>query len=366
MISSEGCTLKISAGDLVLSDSNGNVKWRAGITGASTVVNFDGLILVQDENGKVLWSIRGASGSILLIQNCQLVIANGDAKVWSSSDGFLTTTTLPTTSTLLQTSSSTTFPLTSTTLAPISSLSAGNTLASNQVLTSAEGCTLKIINDDLVLSDSNETVKWSAGVTGASTIVNFEGSILVQDANSKVLWSIRGASGSVLLIQNCDLVLVNGATKIWSSTDGYITTTSSTTEKPTTTTSTLKPTTSTQAPSTTTLAPIFLLPSDSSLTSSQVMTSVEGCTLKISGGDLVLTDSSGNVKWRAGIPGASAVVNFDGSILVQDANLKILWSIRGPSDSVLSIQNCQLALINKNAKIWSSTDGFITTTSKFD
>lgn len=93
MTSNEGCTLRISGGDLILFDANGNVKWRAGVSGATTVVNFDGSILLQDSNNKILWSLRGSPGSILLIRNCELVLVNGETKIWTSTEGYLTTTT---------------------------------------------------------------------------------------------------------------------------------------------------------------------------------------------------------------------------------------------------------------------------------
>lgn len=94
MTSGGGCTLEISDGDLVLFGPNDVGIWWAGVRGAASVVNFDGIILVQDAAGKILWLLRGPPGSTFTIQNCEisLVDSNGNP-VWSSSKGFITTTT---------------------------------------------------------------------------------------------------------------------------------------------------------------------------------------------------------------------------------------------------------------------------------
>lgn len=116
----------------------------------------------------------------------------------------------------------------------------------------------------------------------------------------------------------------------------------------------------------TTLAPIVSLAPGSSLTSDQVMTSTEGCALKLSGGDLVLTDAFGNVVWRAGISGGQTLVNLDGIISVLDEVEKEIWSIEGPLGSTFMIQNCQLVLVSAGVKVWSSVDGYLSaSTSKF-
>lgn len=114
----------------------------------------------------------------------------------------------------------------------------------------------------------------------------------------------------------------------------------------------------------TTLAPISALSSGGTLNLNQALTSPEGCTLKISGGDLVLTDANGNVKWRAGVSGATTVINFDGLVLLINANAKVLWWIRGPPGSTLAITNCQLALTDSSGNAaWGSSSGYITTTT---
>lgn len=83
--------------------------------------------------------------------------------------------------------------------------------------------------------------------------------------------------------------------------------------------------------------------------------------MRISDGDVVLTEASGNVKWRAGVSGAVTVVNFEGSVFAQDANGRVLWSVRGPAGSVLSIRNCELALIGSDGNpVWGSSSGYFT------
>lgn len=108
----------------------------------------------------------------------------------------------------------TTTSTSTTTLAPITSLTPGASFAPPQALSSSDGCKLRLLNGDLVLTDADGNVNWRAGVTEGVILYNFDGTIAVKNANGKTIWSIQGPSGSTLLIKNCQLVLVSAGTEI--------------------------------------------------------------------------------------------------------------------------------------------------------